>query len=459
MARADVISKLYAKRGSALDFNYDSLVAPPIYSMINPHDLDYMYKIVTSIKYTGNIDFKEAEIKKVMEHNGFKRFASGTHRVVYKSLDYPKVVAKISLNKSSLNDNIKEMYNQAYLKPFCCKCFDVQHNGLIGTFERVDPILSREEFESIASDIFDFLNTKIMGKYIVDDIGTASFMNYGIRKVGPYNNIPFGPVVLDYVEVYPLDGNKLFCNKVDMRTGLFCGGPLDFDDGFNVIYCKKCGCTYSARDLQRMEDNHEIIKKGESTNMKVLIKRGDQVIKVVDSNSMPTDTIEPPTKKRGSGLTLGQGVKGRKPPKKVALPKKDKYARQQQQYKPAPADSTGKEETTEVKYINATDTIVPTDTAEVKPVVEERTPEYDTKSKFIPEPEEEAPTPEEELGEEPADDTGEEGYEADPEDELGGEEYPAEEELGGEAEPLNIDPAAIAASMMSGGQKNPFTGQ
>lgn len=454
MARADVISKLYAKRGSALDFNYDSLVAPPIYSMINPHDLDYMYKIVTSIKYTGNIDFKEAEIKKVMEHNGFKRFASGTHRVVYKSLDYPKVVAKISLNKSSLDDNIKEMYNQAYLKPFCCKCFDVQHNGLIGTFERVDPIQSREEFESIASDIFDFLNTKIVGKYIVDDIGTSSFMNYGIRKVGPYNNIPFGPVVLDYVEVYPLDGNKLFCNKIDLHTGLFCGGPLDFDDGFNVIYCKKCGCTYSARDLQRMDDNHEIIKKGESTNMKVVVKRGDKIIKVVDSNSTPTDTIEPPTKKKGSGLTLGHGVKGRKPPKKVALPKLPKYLRQQQQsqnYKPAPADSTGKEETTEVKHINATDTAVPTDTAEVKPVVEEKVPEYDTKSKFIPEPENE-------LAGEPVNDAGEE-YETNPEEELGGEEYPAEKELGGEPEPFDIDPAAIAASMMSGGMKNPFTGR
>ena len=193
--------------------------------------------------------------------------------------------------------------------------------------------------------------------------------------------------------------------------------------------------------------------------MKVLLKRGDQVIKVVDSNSMPTDTIEPP-KKRGSGLTLGQGVKGRKPPKKVALPKKDKYAPKPQQYKPAPADSTGKEETTEVKRLNVTDSAVPTDTAEVKTtIVEEMTHEYDTRSKFIPQPEEEevASNPEDELGEEPADDTGEESYESDPSEELGGEEYPAEEELG--EEPIDIDPAAIAASMMGGGQKNPFTGQ
>lgn len=291
MARADILSTLYSKKTTALDFNFDSLIAPPLYTLIPNRDLERMHKLVTSVKYTSKIDYKEAEIKKIMGYYGFTRFASGTHRVVYRHLDYPYLIAKISLNKSSLMDNVREFQNQAFLKPFCCKCFEVDQTGMIGLFEKVDPILSREEFASIAGDIFDFINEKIIGKYIVDDIGTESFMNYGLRR-------GFGPVLLDYPEVYPLDGNKLYCNKYDQNTGLFCGGVLDYDPGFNTVFCQKCGRTYEARELQLLEKNNEVIKKGVSTNMKLEIRRGDTIIKTVDSNTTPTDYIEPPKKKK-----------------------------------------------------------------------------------------------------------------------------------------------------------------
>ena len=298
MARSDILSTLYSKKTTALDFNYDSLIAPPLYTLISNQDLERMYKLVTSIKYTSKIEYKEAEIRKIMEYYGFIRMASGTHRVVYRHLDFPTIVAKISLNKTSLSDNVREFHNQVFLKPFCCKCFEVDQSGMIGIFERVEPILSREEFMSVAGDIFDFINEKLIGKYIVDDIGTESFMNYGMRVVTPYSNVAFGPVLLDYPEVYPLDGNKLYCNKQDPRTGMFCGGILDYDPGFNTVSCKICGRHYEARELQKMEENHEIIKKGASKNMKMEIKRGDTVIKTVDSSTTPTNFIQPPEKKK-----------------------------------------------------------------------------------------------------------------------------------------------------------------
>ena len=298
MARSDILSTLYSKKTTALDFNYDSLIAPPLYTLIPNQDLERMYKLVTSIKYTSKIEYKEAEIRKIMEYYGFIRMASGTHRVVYRHLDFPTIVAKISLNKTSLLDNVREFHNQVFLKPFCCKCFEVDQSGMIGIFERVEPILSREEFMSVAGDIFDFINEKLIGKYIVDDIGTESFMNYGMRVVTPYSNVAFGPVLLDYPEVYPLDGNKLYCNKQDPRTGMFCGGILDYDPGFNTVSCKICGRHYEARELQKMEENHEIIKKGASKNMKMEIKRGDTIIKTVDSNTTPTNFIQPPEKKK-----------------------------------------------------------------------------------------------------------------------------------------------------------------
>lgn len=504
MAKADVLSKLYAKRGTALEFNYDRLIAPPMFSMVRPIDLEYLYKIITSIRYTSRLDYKEAEIKKVMEANGWKRYASGTHRVVYRNLDHPAVVAKIALNKSSLGDNIREMYNQVYLKPFCCKCFEVQYNGLIATFERVEEISSMEEFKSLASDIFDFLNTKILGKYVVDDIGTASFMNYGIRKAGRYSDISFGPVLLDYAEVYPLDGNKLYCNKVDPKLGIPCGGQLDYDEGFNVIHCTRCGCKYSARDLQLAEENHEIIKKGADTKMKILVKRGDKVIKTIDSRNTATRTIEPP-KKKSSGLTLAHNPKPiRNGKKKVNLPK-DKNAM------PVRAVRKPDPEPTPVPVNDTFIPQVPVDIPEWRRTTDiksgkKRYMEFDAIEGFsgdeepeVTEAEEAASIPAEdsepteseenygdseygnteaeapadveaEINEDPpaedeaSEEVGVEG-ELGVEDEWahpaegGDESYDAESELGGSAEaedPItDIDPAAIAAQMMGAGI-NPF---
>ena len=129
MARADILSALYSRKTTALDFNYDSLIAPPMYTLIPNADLERMYKLVTSVKYSSKIDYKEAEIKKIMEYHGFIRFASGTHRVVYRHLDYPYIVAKISLNKSSLMDNIREFQNQSFLKPFCENSPAIEYPG------------------------------------------------------------------------------------------------------------------------------------------------------------------------------------------------------------------------------------------------------------------------------------------------------------------------------------------
>ena len=473
MARNDIISRLYARKGSALDFNFDALQAPPLASLVPIRDIEYMNKLVTSIKYTSKMSYKESEIKKIMNYYGFVRYASGTHRVVYRHLDIPTIIVKISLNKTSLGDNIREMHNQQYLKPFCTKVFDVYPTGVIGLFERVEPFQSREEFASVAGDIFDFINTKIIGKYVVDDIGTASFMNYGIRKAGPYSNISFGPVLLDFTEVFPLDGAKLYCNKVDPNTGIICGGTLDYDEGFNLIRCNKCGKIYEARELQRSIENHEVIKKGKAENMEMIIRRGDTVVRNVSSNNMPTDTIEPPKKKHNNTGITGKHYNS----SKTRVITIDPHA----------SDKNGKnavnnvfcggyvhKKTEEEKFSEKMDEIVkncieaePVETPEEKErrlKAEEKQQEkyekfkhdpdsndklkwtnanvgegYDTDTGFIPKQEEATePVESEELGGEDA------------ESELGGyssEPTEPEDELGGD---VTVDPAAIAAAMMSG---------
>lgn len=479
MARADIISKLYAKKGSALEFNYDSLMAPPLASLIPIKDLEYMNKLVTSIKYNSKIDYKESEIKKIMNYYGFVRYTSGTHRVVYRHLDIPTIIAKISLNKTSLGDNLRELYNQQFLKPFCTKVFDVYPTGLIGLFERVEPFQSRDEFMSVAGDIFDFINTKIIGKYVVDDIGTASFMNYGIRKVGPYSDISFGPVILDFPEVYPLDGDKLYCNKVE--NGYTCGGVLDYDSGFNSIRCTRCGKIYEARQLQKMIDNNEVIKKGETKNMKMSIVRNGKVIKTVDSNKMGANIIQPPKKKEAhtsSQMDLIGTATGRRRYKNATEFNMTLHNYNESNTEPKKRNFCGgykHEKAEEDVKMNIDQNTVPVEEPAEKteehsePAVQQEAtvePEaervYSTETGFIP-PQEEKVNAENELGEssEPVDD--ELGESSEPIDELG-EEVSAEDELGNgeDAEAYNVDPAAIAASMMSGhhsdeNTKNPFT--
>lgn len=488
MARADIISKLYAKKGSALEFNYDSLMAPPLVSLIPLKDMDYMHKLVTSIRYTSKTDYKESEIKKIMNCYGFVRYTSGTHRVVYRHLDIPTIVAKISLNKTSLGDNLREMYNQQYLRPFCTKVFDVHPSGVIGLFERVEPFQTREEFMSVAGDIFDFINSKIIGKYVVDDIGTASFMNYGIRKVGPYSNISFGPVILDFPEVYPLDGDKLYCNKIE--NGFVCGGVLDYDEGFNTICCKKCGKLYEARQLQVAIENNEIIKKGETENMKMSIRRNGKIIKTVDSTKMGTDTIQPPRKKKqidsSSPMDLIGTATGRKHSNKsnvhMVNMSLENYNNSQNEETTSRGAFCGGYRQNNVADPVMTEEIMETESVkdasepEVPVAVdktEEETRVYSTDTGFIPKAEElvndeysdelggeaedddvvdkavndivssifgssdeESVNPEDELGDEYSDELGECTESVDSDDELG--------------EDVSIDPAALAASMMAG---------
>ena len=74
---------------------------------------------------------------------------------------------------------------------------------------------------------------KFIGKYVLEDIGTIWFKNWGIRP-------GFGPVLLDYPYLFEVDIRDLYC--YDMTPlGLPCGGQIDYDAGFNILICTKCG--------------------------------------------------------------------------------------------------------------------------------------------------------------------------------------------------------------------------
>ena len=57
--------------------------------------------------------------------------------------------------------------------------FYISPCGTVGFAERVLPIKNKKEFKEIAPDVFEILVNKILGKYVMEDVGTKYFMNYG----------------------------------------------------------------------------------------------------------------------------------------------------------------------------------------------------------------------------------------------------------------------------------------
>ena len=277
MARADLINILYTKKMNSLEFHYDTLTAPPLFSYLSQSDIAYLKSITSNPRLNSKIKEKTMLINEVMENNFFKKLASGTNRICYKSLRDPNIVIKVAIDDVGLKDNPAEYKNQFLLKPFVTKCFEVSYDGEVGLFERVQPITSVDEFLSIASDVFDLLNKYISGKYVLEDVGSKYFLNYGIRN-------GFGPVLLDYTYVYEIDGKKLLCNNKDplSPTG-YCMGEIDYDSGFNNLICEKCGKRYFAIQLKKDEKENKIIIKNNIKSggipMKITVKRGDNILK------------------------------------------------------------------------------------------------------------------------------------------------------------------------------------
>ena len=257
MSRVSVLEQLMSKnRKTALDFDYDALAAPMISMMFSSDDIRELERIATSARYSANIKKKYELIDAIMKSRGFVRAHAGTNRLMYHCLNDGSIGVKVAVDSVGMKDSPREFINQQYFKPFCCKIFEVTPSGVLAVIERVNPISSIEEFKSVADDVFNLMVTKIVGKYVVDDLGTKSFMNFGIRQ-NSYG-VAFGPVIIDFPYVYELDGAKLFCNAniIDPIRGgkIKCDGEIDYHPGFNGLYCTKCGKEYKAMDLAKNDN-------------------------------------------------------------------------------------------------------------------------------------------------------------------------------------------------------------
>ena len=310
MARADILNIMYSKEKSPLDFQFDSLWMPPMYNYLTVQDIEMLRQIATSNRYAAKIELKYKAIDEIMTRRGFRKFHCGTNRIVYKYLEDESFLVKIALDKVGMGDNPREYKNQFLLKPFVTKVFHVSPCGTVAFVERVQPITSRQEFQSIAGDIFEMLINCIIGKYVLEDIGTKYFMNYGLRN-------GFGAVLLDYPYVFELDGSKLYCNKVNPYTMVRCDGEIDYDEGFNNLICSKCGKLYLAQELEKsIKDKLILMKEEGEMDMKISVRRGNNVI-INHDTSMESDVIvrKPKTMQGPRNMTVSINDKVMNAPK------------------------------------------------------------------------------------------------------------------------------------------------
>lgn len=317
MLREDLLNTLYAKRADPAEFNFETLTIPPIYNYISEYEIGKIYDITTSKKYSSKVDKKIQAIKDIMLPRGFVGFANGTNRMCFRYLENKNFVVKVPYKVSGIDNGFREYMNQQCLKPFVAKTFEVHPSGAISTHERVLPITNKEEYLSVIDDVFAML-TALMGKYALEDVGTKYFMNIGIR-------VGFGVVIIDYPELFELDGKKLYCNRPVYPNTKFpvCGGLIDFDAGFNTLICTTCGKEYPASALQKARENKLLIIEGDESMGSVKLRRRGQV---VATSTNITNTIAPEDKPYKIRPDIGS-VRIRKSSDTIQVPNEDPEVR------------------------------------------------------------------------------------------------------------------------------------
>ena len=294
-SRTYILDRIKSRKVSIEEFNFDNLTAPPIAMMFTPQDIQDLYYIAHSIKLSSHPEKKLQYINDIMSKRGFVKFIGGTNRISYRPIEDNSFLVKVAIDDVGRSDNPREFTNQHALKPFVTKVFEVTPCGTLGVFERVVPITNRQEFMSVSEDVFTLINEWLIGEYVMDDIGSNYFMNYGIRK-------GFGVVLLDYPYMHKVDYNKLFCALEDKtfstKSGK-CEGEIDYDAGFNKLVCKKCGAIYKAIDLAKAIEDEKVIIKGGIIKMSLNInisggsKSVDRKVEVGNSGMVAATPSKP----------------------------------------------------------------------------------------------------------------------------------------------------------------------
>ena len=254
-----------------LERAFDDLQGPMVEDLFDAETIKSIKLVVTNPKIKFFKD-KFRILAGILNPLGYILAHAGTNRVVFQPQFDDSFVVKIGLDIAGRTNNPNEIVNQKYLKPFVCKCFDTTDDGVIGTFERVVPIENLYQLLSVREDIFDIMRA-ITKRFIIDDFGTEAFKNWGVRK-------GFGPVLLDYADMYILDKDTAYCRKpIDWHSTAVCGGELGYTPGYNKIMCKKCGGIGKAKQYKGKEKLSVYVpSRGIDMGIKCTIKVGGKTV-------------------------------------------------------------------------------------------------------------------------------------------------------------------------------------
>ena len=254
-----------------LERAFDDLQGPMVEDLFDAETIKSIKLVVTNPKIKFFKD-KFRILAGILNPLGYILAHAGTNRVVFQPQFDDSFVVKIGLDIAGRTNNPNEIVNQKYLKPFVCKCFDTTDDGVIGTFERVVPIENLYQLWSVREDIFDIMRA-ITKRFVIDDFGTEAFKNWGVRK-------GFGPVLLDYADMYILDKDTAYCRKpIDWHSTAVCGGELGYTPGYNKIMCKKCGGIGKAKQYKGKEKLSVYVpSRGIDMGIKCIIKVGGKTV-------------------------------------------------------------------------------------------------------------------------------------------------------------------------------------
>ena len=254
-----------------LERAFDDLQGPMVEDLFDAETIKSIKLVVTNPKIKFFKD-KFRILAGILNPLGYILAHAGTNRVVFQPQFDDSFVVKIGLDIAGRTNNPNEIVNQKYLKPFVCKCFDTTDDGVIGTFERVVPIENLYQLWSVREDIFDIMRA-ITKRFIIEDFGTEAFKNWGVRK-------GFGPVLLDYADMYILDKDTAYCRKpIDWHSTAVCGGELGYTPGYNKIMCKKCGGIGKAKQYKGKEKLSVYVpSRGIDMGIKCTIKVGGKTV-------------------------------------------------------------------------------------------------------------------------------------------------------------------------------------
>ena len=202
-----------------------------IQKYFSPKTLNKMYDFITDVDHSDN-NKKADSISNYVRQLGFIECGSGTNRIVFRK---NRIVIKVALDYMGIDDNNSEFKLSKELFPYVTECYE--NNGIISVQEYVNPIKKYDEFESIYPRVKKILN-KLSFKYILDDVGPKSFMNWGIRL-----NNENECVILDYAYLKPKLGIDMVC--VDHPKT-----QLIYDKYYTKLICPICFREYTISEIK-----------------------------------------------------------------------------------------------------------------------------------------------------------------------------------------------------------------